>query len=93
VHAQAWGLSWGPAMTDAVNLLERFGLITEEDLAALLGCSVKTLKNRSRSQLPAFVKAGRRRLFREESVRAYLEARTVPCFDAAPHVVVRRARQ
>jgi hypothetical protein len=65
-------------MTDAVNLLERFGLITEEDLAALLGCSVKTLKNRSRYDLPDYVRAGRRRLYKEESVRAYLEARTVP---------------
>lgn len=60
---------------DATHLLERFGLITEEDLAALLGCSVKTLKNRARSDLPAFVKAGRRRLFKEDSVRAYLDSK------------------
>jgi DNA-binding Lrp family transcriptional regulator len=48
-------------MTEAINLLERFGLITEEDLAALLGISVPTLKNRLRSDLPDFVKAGRSR--------------------------------
>jgi hypothetical protein len=49
----------------------------EEDLAALLGMTVKSLKNRPRSDLPEFVKAGRRRLFKEASVRAHLEARMV----------------
>lgn len=58
------------------NLLERLGLIPEEDFAALLGVSVKTLKNRPLTDLPAFVKAGRRRLFKEQSVREYLDART-----------------
>lgn len=57
------------------TLLERFGLITEEDMAALLGVSVKTLKNRAATELPTFVKAGRRRLFVEESVREYLRSR------------------
>jgi hypothetical protein len=74
----------GAAVTEGVDLLERFGLITEEDLAALLGMTVKSLKNRPRSDLPTYVKAGRKRLFKEASVRAHLEARTVPCFDAAP---------
>jgi hypothetical protein len=46
-------------------------------LAALLGMTVKSLKNRPRSDLPEFVKAGRRRLFKEASVRAHLEARMV----------------
>lgn len=55
------------------ELLERFGLVAEEDVATLLGLSVKTLKNRPRSDLPAFVKSGRRRLFVEKSVREYLE--------------------
>lgn len=59
-------------MTDAAHLLERFGLITEEDLATLLGCSVKTLRNRARADLPAYVKAGRRRLYKEDSVRDFL---------------------
>jgi hypothetical protein len=80
----------GAATTEGVDLLERFGLITEEDLAALLGMTVKSLKNRARSDLPEFVKAGRRRLFKEASVRAHLEARTAPGFDAAPRVVVKR---
>lgn len=63
-------------MSDAVQLLERFGLITEGDLATLLGVSVKTLKNRPRANLPTFVKAGRRRLFVEKSVREYLERKS-----------------
>jgi hypothetical protein len=58
-------------------LLERFGLVAEEDFAAILGVSVKTLKNRRREELPDFVKAGRRRLFVEESVRDFLDARRV----------------
>lgn len=58
------------------NLMERLGLIPEEEFAALLGVSVKTLKNRPLTDLPAFVKAGRRRLFKEQSVRDYLDART-----------------
>lgn len=59
------------------KLMERLGLIPEEDLAAMLGVTVKTLKNRPRSDLPEYVKAGRRRLFVEESVREYLNARRV----------------
>lgn len=64
-------------MSEPRHLLKEFGLVTEEDFAALLGVSVKTLKNRPRADLPEFVKAGRRRLFKADSVRAYLEARTV----------------
>jgi predicted DNA-binding transcriptional regulator AlpA len=54
------------------QLLERFGLITEHDLAAMLGVTRGTLKNRARSELPEFVKVGRARLFKEASVREYL---------------------
>ena len=64
-------------MSDAAHLLKRFGLITEEDLAALLGLTVRSLRNRRSADLPAFVKAGRRRLYKEDSVREYLAARTV----------------
>jgi hypothetical protein len=64
-------------MSDNVDLLNRFGLVAEEDVARLLGVSVKTLKNRSRYDLPDFVKSGRKRLFKEESVRQYLESRLV----------------
>ena len=64
-------------MTEPKHLLERFGLITEEDLAALLGLTVRSLRNRRSADLPAFVKAGRRRLYKEDSVREYLAARTV----------------
>lgn len=64
-------------MTDSTDLLNRFGLITEDDFAKMLGISVRTLKNRGRAELPDFVKAGRRRLFVEESVRDYLKRKTV----------------
>ena len=50
------------------TLMQRLGLIPEEDFAALLGVAVKTLKNRPRSDLPEFVKAGRRRLYYKASV-------------------------
>jgi hypothetical protein len=64
-------------MSSSAQLLKQFGLVAEEDVAKLLGVSVKTLKNRRRDDLPEFVKAGRRRLFKEESLKAYLDARTV----------------
>ena len=58
-------------------LLERFGLMAEEDFAAILGVSVRTLQNRRRDELPDFVKAGRRRLFVEESGRDFLDAHRI----------------
>lgn len=64
-------------MSSNAQLLKQFGLVAEEDVAKLLGVSVKTLKNRRRDDLPEFVKAGRRRLFKEDSVKAYLDARVV----------------
>jgi len=64
-------------MSSSTQLLKQFGLVAEEDVAKLLGVSVKTLKNRRRNDLPEFVKAGRRRLFKEDSVKAYLDARVV----------------
>lgn len=64
-------------MSSNAQLLKQFGLVAEEDVAKLLGVSVKTLKNRRRDDLPEFVKAGRRRLFKEASLKAYLDARTV----------------
>lgn len=53
-------------------LLDKLGLVPEEDLAGALGVSVKTLKNRPKSKLPEFVKNGRRRLFKLASVREFL---------------------
>lgn len=57
--------------------LKEFDLVPEEDFAAMLGVSVKTLKNRPRDQLPDFVKVGHRRLFRAESIREYFDRHTV----------------
>lgn len=63
-------------MTDTIQLLERFGLITEDDLASLLGIGVRSLRNRPRTEMPTYVKAGRRRLYVEKSVREYLERKS-----------------
>ena len=49
----------------------------EEVLAEMLGVTVKTLKNRPRSDLPEFAKVGHRRLFKADSVREYFERHTV----------------
>lgn len=62
---------------DTKTLLERFGLIPEEDFAALLGITVRSLKARPKASLPTFVKAGRRRLYVEESVREFLKKHQV----------------
>ncbi|MPZ34887.1 MAG: hypothetical protein GEV13_28545 [Rhodospirillales bacterium] len=59
-------------LVDPQQLLERFGLVTEGDFAAMLGVTRGTLRNRPYSQLPEFVKVGRRKLFKEASVREYL---------------------
>jgi hypothetical protein len=44
-------------LVDAQQLLERFGLVTEEDFAAMPGVTRGTLKNPPYSQLPEFVKS------------------------------------
>lgn len=59
------------------DLLQRLGYIPEDELANLLGISVRTLKNRPLSNQPAYVKAGRRRLYEEASVREFLARRRV----------------
>lgn len=38
-------------MSSNAQLLKQFGLVAEEDVAKLLGVSVKTLKNRRRDDL------------------------------------------
>src|SRR5436190_24047259 len=56
------------------QLLATFDLITEEQLAMLLGVEVKTLKNRDQRDLPAFSKVGNKRLFFKADVVKYLRA-------------------
>lgn len=58
------------------DVLQRFGLVSEADLADLLGMTVESLRHRRIDQLPAFFKSGRRRLFREEAVREFIERNT-----------------
>jgi phage terminase Nu1 subunit (DNA packaging protein) len=61
------------AERDEQKLLDHFDLVTEEQLATILGISVRTLKNRPHAGLPRFTKRGRRRLFQGESVREWLQ--------------------
>lgn len=58
------------------DTLQRFGLVSEREVAALLGVTVPSLRNRPLDRLPAFFKEGRRRLFREEAVREFIERNT-----------------
>ena len=58
------------------DLLKHFGMVSEEQLAVLLGVSRKTLQNRPIDKLPEFVKQGRRRLFPEAAVREFLRPRS-----------------
>jgi hypothetical protein len=54
------------------RLLDKFDVITEEELAVLLDVTVKTLKNRDQLDLPAFSKVGNKRLFFKADVVKYL---------------------
>lgn len=76
----------GMMSADPSELLDRFGLITEEHVAALIGISVQGLRNRPRSKLSEFVKTGRRKLFKEASVRELLgiEGPLPPARDPRP---------
>jgi hypothetical protein len=56
------------------ELLDAFGVITEEDLAQLLGLNVRTLRNRPHTELPPFVRPRRGvRLFKKADVAAWME--------------------
>ena len=51
------------------------GIMTEEALAELLGLELATMANRrTKGELPAHIKPGRRVLYRVETVRRWLEA-------------------
>lgn len=58
------------------DTLQRFGLVSEQDVAILLGVTVESLRNRPLDRMPAFFKSGRRRLFREEAVREFIDRNT-----------------
>jgi phage terminase Nu1 subunit (DNA packaging protein) len=57
------------------RLLDKFDMITEEELAVLLDVTVKTLKNRDQRDLPSFSKVGNKRLFFKADVIKYLRRR------------------
>jgi hypothetical protein len=56
-------------------LLDEFDLMSEADYALMIGTEIKTVRNTPRQDLPEFVKVGRQRFFKKESVRAFLEER------------------
>lgn len=58
------------------EVLQRFGLVSEQEVAALLGITVESMRHRPAEQLPASFKSGRRRLFREEAVKEFIERNT-----------------
>ena len=58
------------------RLLDKFDMITEEELAVLLDVMVKTLKNRDQRELPAFSKVGNKRLFFRADVIKFLRRLT-----------------
>lgn len=60
-------------LVDPQQLLERFGLVTEEDFAAMVGVTRGTLKNRPYSQLPEFVKVGHRSSSKKHQCESTLE--------------------
>jgi hypothetical protein len=67
-----------PARDRRTELLETFNLVSEGDLATLLGVSVKTLRNRALVDLPEFTTAGRERLFYKQSVTLFLRNKVKP---------------
>jgi hypothetical protein len=56
------------------ELLERFGLISEADLALMWGVAVKTLRNKPLVDLPEHVTMGRQRFFYVKSVEQMMRA-------------------
>jgi predicted DNA-binding transcriptional regulator AlpA len=51
-------------------------LLNEHDVAQLLGVSVRTLqRQRVRGDGPRYVKLGKRVLYREQDIEAYVESR------------------
>lgn len=56
-----------------VRVRQQLGLLTEEEVAALAGNDVLTVRNwRTTREGPPFTKLGRRALYRIEAVKQYL---------------------
>lgn len=64
------------SVPDSDALRRDLGLLTEEDIAALAGVEVKTVKEwRTQRTGPPYTKFGRRPLYRTESVLRWLKDR------------------
>lgn len=64
-----------PTMTQAAQLRREMGLLSEDELAAMLGVEIKTIRNwRTERSGPPPIKAGSI-LYRRRAVRQWLQAR------------------
>jgi hypothetical protein len=63
----------------AVQLRQKLGLITQEDLAIMLDVTVDTLRDwRRLKQGPDFVKMGKGVMYREVDIQEWLKLNVVP---------------
>jgi hypothetical protein len=61
-------------LVDRQRLLDEFDIITEEDVAALCGCTLKSFRNRPRSKKPKMAKIGDNQVSTRAWIREYLES-------------------
>jgi hypothetical protein len=61
---------------DRQEILDRLGLMTEVQLAAIYGCGRRAMQNRPKSELPPFFRAGGKRLFFRDDVIKFFRSRT-----------------
>lgn len=67
-------MSKSDGLVDREQLLDQFGLMTEDELAVLFGVNVQSLRNRKPNELPPFTKTGARRLFFKDDVVEFMRA-------------------
>lgn len=60
-----------------LQLLDEFDLVSEDDYAAAVGTTPKTLRNTPHVDLPAFVRIGRKRFFIKSSIKQRIQERIV----------------
>jgi len=57
------------------ELLKKHGIVLDEEIAALEDCTLKTFRNRPRSQKPEMFKFGRQQATTEEKLREFYDRR------------------
>jgi hypothetical protein len=61
---------------DFQAVLDSLGLMTEAQLAALYDCGRDTMRNRPKSELPPFFRAGGKRYYFKEDIVRFFKNRT-----------------